>query len=994
MENKYKNLGKVRPTVEGDWDIGKSYKVLSIVFDEASNKSYISIKDVPKGISILNKKYWGRFGNNRIDSDSIVLLSRKDENGDINTYTLEEAINSISIEDRRIGLFISFYEKPIDANSNYRWNMYQFNSNDINDWGNLEAWSSIYYVKTKFFGLQVNEEALYYVRKNPDVGDYAFVGDTLKDAVIYRCYSKNIWKRTKESAVDYLSIVFKGNITIGSNGNWFQDGIDTGIKAQGPQGEKGDSIKGEKGDTPIMRLNREEGYVQFGYDGEHWNNLIPITDFSIIENNPDEEDITSDDNNKLKFADRSYNPDNFSGKGYKILRKNIVDGKNVLTQEMVNEENTVYEIRYDFDLNEQEITIPDSSILYFNSGSLSNGTLTCRQIRSSIDNIFRNVIVNSGVVYLHWFGAYESIAEDATDALQLAVKVNSGEFKKVLIPAGTYYISKSIECIDVGIVGDVSSREGVLLIMKESVNTNMFHICNRPPLQGRWHEFCIENMKILGPSPTVPDSLDRQCTCIYNDDTAKTIRLRVINCNIQRFDKAFYVQCLIDSLIRDTYIGNNCDGFVCYASGDIATSTTFDHCYIQGNKRNVTIERNAMLDIRFTNGTIMEAACFYNIKICGGVLFVLIDQCYFESNSWGYDWNGGTIESDEVKENILWIDADPEEVNEHYCTFVLTNNIIAGSNNWGHLGNVIEANAGTFYFHNNVCTRFSAIFKLIDNYTANRNKFNLSVGSIYFGGSSAKLFTDDSYQLGYNDRADIKYLYGNNVYNTSEPNNLRIDTDSKIQTGFTHEPGVNGELNAMKIKLNNNVLAHFNSNGVSMFGYQEKGSEHIAKANTNSLCIINATKDITNIINHTSETTEHSYITSEVLSSQTHLYTYLYNSIDSKFTKYFIPTFYIYDDIDSLTQVSATNCPYILAYIKNNKFAISCDGKWLDFLGNPISAKTSGTFSEKPNSSTGIKVGFAYFCTDRQTTEGSTDGIMIYHKGEDVWVDALGRVIS
>lgn len=269
MENKYKNLGKVRPTVEGDWDIGKSYKVLSIVFDEASNKSYISIKDVPKGISILNKKYWGRFGNNRIDSDSIILLSRKNENGDINTYTLEEAINSISIGDRRIGLFISFYEKPIDANSNYRWNMYQFNSNDINDWGNLEAWSSIYYVKTKFFGLQVNEEALYYVRKNPDVGDYAFVGDTLKDAVIYRCYGKNIWKRTEESAVDYLSIILKGNITIGSNGNWFQDNIDTGIKAQGPAGKdatledffSSDSINGVQNKVIDARFNELENIV-------------------------------------------------------------------------------------------------------------------------------------------------------------------------------------------------------------------------------------------------------------------------------------------------------------------------------------------------------------------------------------------------------------------------------------------------------------------------------------------------------------------------------------------------------------------------------------------------------------------------------------------------------------------------------------------------------------------------------------------------------------
>ena len=36
-------------------------------------------------------------------------------------------------------------------------------------------------------------------------------------------------------------------VTIGENGNWFVDGVDTGVHAQGVQGEKGD--KGDKGDT-------------------------------------------------------------------------------------------------------------------------------------------------------------------------------------------------------------------------------------------------------------------------------------------------------------------------------------------------------------------------------------------------------------------------------------------------------------------------------------------------------------------------------------------------------------------------------------------------------------------------------------------------------------------------------------------------------------------------------------------------------------------------
>lgn len=111
---------------------------------------------------------------------------------------------------------------------------------------------------------------------------------------------------------------------------------------------------------------------------------------------PDEEDITSNDDNKLKLADRKYNPEQFSGKGYKILRKNIQDGKNVLSQSMINQQNTIYEIRYDYDLNNQEITIPEGSTLKFNSGSLSNGTLVnCYNIYGN--KIFKNITVNNSI---------------------------------------------------------------------------------------------------------------------------------------------------------------------------------------------------------------------------------------------------------------------------------------------------------------------------------------------------------------------------------------------------------------------------------------------------------------------------------------------------------------------------------------------------------------------------------------------------------------------
>lgn len=66
------------------------------------------------------------------------------------------------------------------------------------------------------------------------------------------------------------------------------------------------------------------------------------------------------------------------------------------------------------------------------------------------------------------------------------------------------------------------------------------------------------------------------------------------------------------------------------------------------------------------------------------------------------------------------------------------------------------------------------------------------------------------------------------------------------------------------------------------------------------------------------------------------------------------------------------------------------DGSILEFS----EIKKDGLFSQKPVPSLNLPIGFSYFCTDRQTSEGASNGIMIYYKGNNIWVDALGRVIS
>lgn len=98
-----------------------------------------------------------------------------------------------------------------------------------------------------------------------------------------------------------------------------------------------------------------------------------------INNLADDEDLVSVDKGEnlsvLKFADRAYNPGIYVGMGYKILRRNIIDGKNILTQDMVNQPHTIYMIQYDFDLDGATITLPEGCMFDFQGGSISNGFL-------------------------------------------------------------------------------------------------------------------------------------------------------------------------------------------------------------------------------------------------------------------------------------------------------------------------------------------------------------------------------------------------------------------------------------------------------------------------------------------------------------------------------------------------------------------------------------------------------------------------------------------
>lgn len=60
-----------------------------------------------------------------------------------------------------------------------------------------------------------------------------------------------------------------GNVTIGSNGNWFIDGEDTGFKAQGPKGEDGLPL--------IPRVSEDKTKIEYSYNNEDWYEMFPLS---------------------------------------------------------------------------------------------------------------------------------------------------------------------------------------------------------------------------------------------------------------------------------------------------------------------------------------------------------------------------------------------------------------------------------------------------------------------------------------------------------------------------------------------------------------------------------------------------------------------------------------------------------------------------------------------------------------------------------------------
>lgn len=169
---------------------------------------------------------------------------------------------------------------------------------------------------------------------------------------------------------------------------------------------------------------------------------------------PNDEDINFNPDGELQFADREYNTDLYIGKGWKILRRKYVEacscgcdccnGKklsNVLTQADFSEANTIYVVRYDFDLGGKKITLPVGCELRFEGGSFSNGEIDLNKGKitgtvGDTDDYFHNVNIynysdgqtvwQDGVLMIWSEGKWKTVTTITLDDVQYAINKGSG----------------------------------------------------------------------------------------------------------------------------------------------------------------------------------------------------------------------------------------------------------------------------------------------------------------------------------------------------------------------------------------------------------------------------------------------------------------------------------------------------------------------------------------------------------------------------------------
>lgn len=393
---------------------------LSIVQD-GKNKQ-IGVKDFFNQISL-----WKR-------EDFLNITDRYDEH----YIMLLEAINLVPILQRKDGLVITFQD------TNGDWRIYQFRGN-ITEFLNEEKWFDLYdyrnYIIKSFLPDEEDITAL-----TPDKNGNSFLAlkDRIHDPAIFNGKG---YKFIRKNIINIELATIKISVT-------------------NPTTLEGDIY---------FNINNKGINVHLSPTIHNTTKLVSeaIKDALVIACNDYEVTVA----NSIVTLTRKYSgntsPTTFEmyNTGVRVIVEDsaTIDERNVITQDDINKADTIYEIRYDFDLDGKTITIPKNCILYFTSGKFYNGSI-------NMDNTIVSTLYEDILSEVNISGNYYNIQkhiEDTKSLLQASInKLNDTVYPITLGFSVNPNVATMNTSINYSIVSDNKPLIPDVMKISKQVNDN------------------------------------------------------------------------------------------------------------------------------------------------------------------------------------------------------------------------------------------------------------------------------------------------------------------------------------------------------------------------------------------------------------------------------------------------------------------------------------------------------------------------------------------
>lgn len=456
---------------------------LSIV-QEGKNKQ-IGVKDFFNQISL-----WKR-------EDFLNITDRYDEH----YIMLLEAINLVPILQRKDGLVITFQD------TNGDWRIYQFRGNII-EFLNEEKWFDLYdYRNYTIKSFLPDEEDITALTPDENGNSFLALKDRIYDPAIFNGKG---YKFLRKNIINVELATIKISVT---NPTTLEGDIYFNINNKGTKVYLSPTIH----NTTKLVSEAIKDALNIAY-----------TDYKVTVANSIVTLTHKYSGNTSPTTFEMYNT------GVRVIVEDYttIEKKNVITQEDINKTDTIYEIRYNFDLNGKTITIPKNCVLYFTSGKFYNGNI-------SMDNTIVSTLYEDILSEVNISGNYYNIQkyiEDTKSLFQASIdKLNDTVYPITLGFNVSPNVGTMNTSINYSIVSDGKPLVPDVMKISKQVNDNTaIVLLNTPASSGRLTTNIEGSREIFKFEVTKTGRTGKSISttrylCYYGGNPAATMNAEILN---------------------------------------------------------------------------------------------------------------------------------------------------------------------------------------------------------------------------------------------------------------------------------------------------------------------------------------------------------------------------------------------------------------------------------------------------------------------------------